>query len=343
MCRGSTSSTRPESNAAGTATWRATPVTKIDGIEGEELTLNHAGYPTDVTNLDASGARTRDSSGVTHYVRTLDAQGRLIVGRRIGMFGQPITDDNGYYETHTSYDEQGRAIERSNHDAEGNLLDNNDGFAIARTTYTIYPDSTQVTTSYFDASGLAVEEKSGGAHQVQRTIDQRGFTIDEAYFDTTGAPTLNNDGEIHEWRADYDRDGNLLAESYFGVDGKPKDQRDLDYARVVYQYDEKNRVIEKAYFGDDGTPQVPLPLGAAIIRQEYDAQGSLVRRQFFDGQGHPSPHVLLRLARDPDQGRRRYHHHHAAQRRRPADEKPGARLLRVQLQHRDRPGAFTHQ
>ena len=42
------------------------------------------------------GARARDSSGVLHYVRTLDEHNRLIRGRRIGLFGNAVTDDNGF-------------------------------------------------------------------------------------------------------------------------------------------------------------------------------------------------------------------------------------------------------
>jgi hypothetical protein len=267
------------------------PVRDVDGIEGEELTLNAAGYPTDVTNLDESGGRARDNSGVIHYVRTLDALNRLIAGRRIGTFGTAITDDNGVFETRTVYDVQGRPIERGNYDASGSLLNNNDGVALVRTTYTLYPDSTQTIESYFDASGMAVEEKSSGVHQRQRTYDQRGFLLDDACFDATGAPTVASDDGVHETRCTYDDRGNKITESFFNVDGKPVNQKGPDYASVVYKYDDKNRVIEKAYFGDDGAPEVLLNLGAAVIRQEYDAQGNLIRRLFLDGQGHPSPHV----------------------------------------------------
>ena len=267
------------------------PMRDLDGIQGEELTLNKQGYPTDVTNLDETGGRARDNSGVIHYVRTLDAANRLIVGRRIGTFGTAITDDNGFFETRTVYDVQGRPIERGNYDASGNLLNNNDGIALVRTTYTLYPDSTQTIESYFDASGMAAEEKSSGVHQRQRTVDQRGFLVDEVYFDSTGAPTVSTDTGIHERRYTYDDRGNEISESFFDVDGKPMNQKGPDFARVVYKYDDKNRVIEKAYFGDDGAPEVLLNLGAAVIRQEYDAQGNLIRRLFLDGQGHPSPHV----------------------------------------------------
>jgi len=266
-------------------------VADVDGVQGEELALNAAGDPTAVTNLDASGGHMHDNSGVIQYVRTLDNNNRLVAGRRIGLFGTAITDDNGFFETRTVYDAQGRPMERGNYDASGNLLNNDDGIALVRTTYTLYPDSTQIIESYFDASGLAAEEKSSGVHQRQHTLDRRGFLIDESYFDATGAPTETTDDGVHERRYTYDDRGNELSESYFDVYGKPIDQKGPDFARVVYKYDDKNRVIEKAYFGDDGTPQIPPNLGAAVIRQEYDAQGNLVRRQFFDGQGHPSPHV----------------------------------------------------
>jgi hypothetical protein len=265
--------------------------TSLDGIAGEELTLNPAGYPTDVANLDESGTRIRDANGVIHYLRTLDSLNRVVTARRIGLLGTAITDNGGFFETRTVYDDQNHPMERDNYDSSGNLLDNNDGVAVTRTTTTIYPDSTQTIESYFDASGLAVEDKSTGAHQIERSIDQRGFLLSESYFDVTGAPSLDNQAGIHERRYQYDDRGNLVSESFFGIDGKPKDQKTPDFARVAYKYDDKDRIIEKAYFGDDGTPQILLGFGAAIVRQEYDAQGTLVRRQFFDGQGHPSPHL----------------------------------------------------
>ena len=142
------------------------------------MTLNGEGFPTDVTNLDESGGRARDGAGVLHYVRTLDDHGRLIAGRRIGLFGTPITDDYGLFETRTTYDEQGRVSERANYDASGQPLNNNDGVRSCRTTTTIYPDSTETIESYYDASGLPVEEKSTGVHQRQRTTDKRGLLLD---------------------------------------------------------------------------------------------------------------------------------------------------------------------
>lgn len=262
-----------------------------DGIQGEELTLNAAGFPTDIANLNENGARIRDASGVIHYVRTLDDKGRPTSAQRIGLLGIAIRDENGLFETRSVYDDQGHRIEYSNYDDSGNLLNDNDGVATIRTTYTLYPDATQVVASYFDASGQAVEEKSSGVHQCMRMLDKRGFLLSETYFDATGAPTLNDINGIHERRYEYDDRGNQLSEEFFGIDDKPKNQKNSGYARVVYRYDDKNRVSEKAFFGDDGTPQVVLGVGAALIRQEYDGQGTLVRRQFFDGKGNPSPHV----------------------------------------------------
>jgi len=267
------------------------PVISLDGIAGEELALNPAGYPLKVTNLDASGGHARDSRWVIAYERTLDHANRLIRARRTGLLGISITDNGGQFETRTVYDDQGRRMEYGNYDASGNPMNDSDGVAIIRTTYTLYPDSIEAIESYFDASGLPVAEKSSGVHQRQQTSDNRGLPISEAYFDVTGAPTLDNDLQIHEHRSHYDDRGNLLSEEFFDVDGKPRDQKGAGYARVTYQYDNKNRIITKSYFGDDGAPQVPLDVGAAVIRQEYDDQGNLVRRQFFDGQGNPANHV----------------------------------------------------
>jgi hypothetical protein len=272
------------------------PVENADEIAGEELALNPAGYPVSVTNLDASGGHTRDSRWVIQYVRTLDKFNRLVRARRTGLLGVDLTDNNGYFETRTVYDDQGRSIEYGNYDSSGNPLNDSDGVALTRTTYVLYPNATQVTESYFDASGMAVAEKSSGVHQRQRVYDRRGLTISEAYFDVTGAPAVDNDLGVHEQRSEYDDRANLLVESFLGVDGKLSDIRSKDdqeaggYARVVYQYDDENRVVRKSYFGDDGAPQVLLSLGAATIQQEYDGDGNMSRRAFFDGQGNPVPH-----------------------------------------------------
>jgi YD repeat-containing protein len=267
------------------------PVRNIDGIYGEELSLNGQGFPTDVTNLDANGARMGDSSGILHYVRTLDDKGRLITGRRIGIFGTAVKDDSGYFETRTVYDDQGRRSEYGNYDASGLLLNDDDGVALVRTTYTIDPDFIQSVESYFDAAGSTTEEKSSGVHQRQRKIDNRGFLLSESYFDTFGAPTLDTTTGIHERRYTYDDRGNQLTEEYFGTDDKPKNINS-GYAKIVYKYDDRNRIGQWAFFGDDGSPQIVAALGAAVIRQEYNPDGEIARKQYFDGRGNPVDNLI---------------------------------------------------
>ena len=267
------------------------PIKSVYDIFGEELALDGAGYPVSVTNLDASGGHMVDASGVTTYQRTLDQHNRLVSARRTRIFSINITDANGLFETRTVYDTQGRRMEYGNYDSSGTPLNDADGVALTRTTYTLYPDSIAQIESYFDASGLACVEKSSGVHQRQRTFDQRGFVLSEAFFDVSGAPCLDNKLMVHEHRYEYDDRGERISESFFDIDGKPKNQQTSGWARQVYQYDNRNRVITKSFFGDDGAPQVLQNLGAAIIRQEYDDQGNISRRQFFDGQGNPSNHV----------------------------------------------------
>jgi hypothetical protein len=267
------------------------PVTNLNGVEGEELTLNAAGFPTAVTNLNHAGGRMRDTAGVIRYSRTLDSQNRLVRGLRSGLLGTNIKDNSGYYETRTSYDAKDKPVEYGNYDAAGRPLDNNDGVALIRTTYTYFPDQVQAIESYFDATGQPASEKSTGVHQRQSVYDLRGFLLSEAYFDASGAPDIDDTTGIHESRYTYDDRGNQLSEEYYGIDGQPKNRKPGGYAREDYRYDAKNRVSEKSFTGDDGSPQVLPDVGAAVIRQEYDDAGNITRRQFFDGQGNPSPHV----------------------------------------------------
>jgi hypothetical protein len=268
------------------------PVVNVNGVEGEELTLNPTGFPTAVTNLNDSGGHMRDTAGVIRYDRTLDRQSRVILGRRTGLLGINIRDNDGDFETRSSYDTQSRRVDYGNYDASGEPSEDNDGVASMRTRYASAPDATEVTESYFDATGQPAEEKSSGIHERQRSYDPRGFLLNEAYFDTSGAPTTDSATGVHERRYVYDDKGNESSEEFFGVDGLPKDEKVSGFARVDYRYDDKNRVSEKRYVGDDGLPQILPSVGAAVIHQEYDDQGNIVRRQFFDGQGNPAPHVV---------------------------------------------------
>jgi YD repeat-containing protein len=271
------------------------PKTNLYGVDGEELTLGPSGYPVAVTNLNDSGGTMRDEAGVVRFDRTLDGQSRLVRGRRTGLLGIYIQDNDGFFETRTLYDSQGRPIEYDNDDASGKPLENKEGVASTHTAYAVLPEGSQVTESYFDADGQPAEEKSTGIHERRSLYDPRGFKLSVSNFDVNEVATVDGDSGVHERRAVYDDRGNLASEEFFGTDGQPKNNRTLGFARVIYRYDDKNRVISKSYVGDDGLPQVVTSIGAAEIRQEYDAQGNIVRRQFFDGQGNPSNHAIYNV------------------------------------------------
>jgi YD repeat-containing protein len=266
-------------------------VINSDGVDGEQLTLNSAGFPIAVTNLNDSGGTMRDSEGVVRTDRRLDRESRVVEGRRVGLLGINIRDHDGFFATRTIYDDQSRPIEYDNFDSSGQPVNDDDGVASVHTSYAQAPDGSLVTETYFDTNGQPTEEKSTGIHQRQSVYDPRGFLLDETYFDADGAPTPDATTGVHEHRLAYDDRGNRTSEEYFGVDGQPRNHRVLGFARVDYRYDAKNRVSEKSYVGDDGLPQVIPGLGAAVVRQEYDDHGNIVHRQFFDGQGNPSPHV----------------------------------------------------
>ncbi len=265
------------------------PMKNCYDIEGEELTVNTNGYPTDVTNLDASGARMRDSLGVIHYTRILDNFNRVVNGQRIGLLGTPITDNNGYFETRTQYDNESRKTSYDNFDANGAALNNVDGVASFRTSYTIFPEQIQISRGAFDANGLAVLEKNTGAHTIRILRDNRGFKLSEAYFDITGAPCLDIKSEVHERRYTYDEQGNTTSEAFYNTDDSLMEEKNRGYARVTYKYDDLNRCIETAFFGDDDMPSIIPSLGAAILRVEYDANGDVCHQQYFDGLGQPTP------------------------------------------------------
>jgi hypothetical protein len=277
------------------------PKKNSEGVYGEELTLNAAGYVMAITNIDETGAHMRDDNGVVQYVRTLDDRGRVISSRRIGLFGTAITDNSGFFERRWQYDEAGHVMELGNYNDEGNLLNDNDGVALIRKITTIYPDSTQVIESYFDASSLATAERSSGVHQRQLVYDKRGFLVDESCFDSTGAPTTFSeagvgDTRVHERKLIIDDLGNIVTEEFYDMNGRAVDERGPGIARIDYRYNDENRISEEIFYGDDGKPQINPEVGAAMVRQEYDAQGHIVHQIFLDGQGHPALHAQYQAA-----------------------------------------------
>lgn len=267
-------------------------VTNSTGVYGEELILNPSNCISDVINLDDRGARTNDNNGVIHYLRTLDATGRVISTERIGLLGSPIKDNQGNYTTRSVYDSQDHRIEYDNFDANNLPLNNKEGVAVIRDFYIFNPDSTQIDESYFDATELPVEEASTGIHQRTRIYDRRGLLLSESYYDRTGAPTLDNTYRISEQRHVYDENGNELSDQFFGVDGKPKNNKDTGVARIDYLFDDHNRVVEKDFYGDDGKLTADRAIGVAVIRQEYDDEGFMCRRLFYDSLRDPTAHLI---------------------------------------------------
>jgi hypothetical protein len=181
------------------------------------------------------------------------------------------------------------------------LLNDNDGVALMRKTYTLYPDSQEVIESYFDSSSLAAAEHSTGVHQRQRVFDKRGFLTDEAYFDATGAPTTYvepgvGDTGVHERKLTIDDLGNLVEEQFFDVNGRAVDERGPEIARIDYKYNPENRISEELFYGEDGKPQINPLVGAAMVRQEYNDKGQIVHQVFLDGQGRPALHARYQAA-----------------------------------------------
>ena len=185
------SNTSPASSAAGSATRKASRSRTSTASTARNSRSTRRAIPPTVTNLDESGGHVRDNNGVVQYVRTLDEHNRVIVEpahrvvrhghhRRQRLLRDPLAPTTT----------QGRTIERGNYDDHGNLLNNNDGVALVRTTYTIYPDATADHRKLFRRLRPRHRgDEAAACTSASASIDKRGFLVDEAYFDSTGAPT----------------------------------------------------------------------------------------------------------------------------------------------------------
>ena len=117
-----------------------------------------------------------------------------------------------YVEIFDRYNNNRQLIEESFVDEEGNLVDNEDGYALQQNEYDA--NWNLIRTTYYDSHKKAVLVEKLGYAYVEMTYDASGNKIDEQYFDPAGNVLALKGKDYASIKYTYDEDGNVASMIY---------------------------------------------------------------------------------------------------------------------------------
>ena len=187
---------------------------------------------------------------------------RIITQTYTDLFGIPaFADDKGYVAVRYTYGRtQSQLIRTEYMDADGNLICNNDGYAVVECTYC---GNDLENTTYLDTEGNLVNGPEGFAQRKSKYLNYKHINTWE--YDAEGNPV-----NLHRITEFNDPDRNVeTADGWYDTEGNPAAGPD-GYARVEYEY--RNSKIKKiTYLDTDGNLFYNAAEGYAI--KEYSFKG----------------------------------------------------------------------
>ena len=187
---------------------------------------------------------------------------RIITQTYTDLFGIPaFADDKGYVAVRYTYGRtQSQLIRTEYMDADGNLICNNDGYAVVECTYC---GNDLENTTYLDTEGNLVNGPEGFAQRKSKYLNYKHINTWE--YDAEGNPV-----NLHRITEFNDPGRNLeTADGWYDTEGNPAAGPD-GYARVEYEY--RNSKVKKiTYLTADGDLFYNAKEGYAV--KEYSFKG----------------------------------------------------------------------
>ena len=245
------------------------------------------------TNLKVETVMVRNNNRLVSSKTFVDGSGNPV-----------IPSDKGYATLKYSYTTGNRVSREDYLDAQGNPINNAEGFAAKTTKYS----AGKVTeTAYFDQDGKPVNGPDGYARQESK---YRGRKHQSTWnYDQDGKPVNGPDGYArqeskyrgrkHQSTWNYDLDGNpvgthRITEYYANNQVKSDTWYDAEnnllagpdgYAKVEYKYNgrTKSRI---AYIGEDGAPYYNAKEQYATMESVYK-NGKIQSTYYYGADGNP--------------------------------------------------------
>ena len=181
-----------------------------------------------------------DSNGIFGFEYILDDKGRPAAIHFLGMDTTKTYAAGKRYV----YDEYGNITHCEYFDENGNLCDNEQGWAVTENKSNRYGNIECVIFYHSNNRPCSFPARSIIKY------DNRGNKTEEAYWGIDGKPCTESKYSIYAKATyKYDSNRNKMEEAYWGVDGKPCNSI---YAKATYKYDNRGKNTETAYWDIDG-------------------------------------------------------------------------------------------
>ncbi len=174
-----------------------------------------------------------------------------------------VADDKGCAAIRYTYKETNLPGRTEYLDAEGNLTNNIDGYAVL---VNIYSGKRLLETDYLDADGNPVNGPEGYARQEINYHLGRHLTTWE--YDTEGNPV--NLHRISEFN-NKEYPGTMTRDGWYDADGNPAVGPD-GYAWAEFEY-KRTKLRKAAYYGLDGELAVNTAEGYAMVEYTFRGMG----------------------------------------------------------------------
>jgi len=251
---------------------------------GESYAYSPEGLVLRSTESGPTGAEITLKNGVHAVTSSYDEEGRLVQRTLLGEDGRPINGSDGYAYFIRDYHPSGYDADtvQTYYSAEGKLTLSREGYSILIAQHDAHGDNTQVAFAGTDGKLIAL--KKGYAIE-KRKFDDRGRVIAEAFFDINRRPTYSTFGTAGD-TVSYDQHNNIIEMDNLGVDGKPTINK-VGYTKITKKYDSRSNLVDESYFGVNGNPILNKD-GCAEVKQTFNERDQRTEFSCFDVNAKPT-------------------------------------------------------
>lgn len=213
------------------------------------------------------------------WFATYDDQGNQLEIRYVNAQGELCNTSEGWAIKKSEYDERGNVLANYWSDAQGKLPRY---WINSRYTYDEHDNLIKVSCVNAEGKPALCQQKY---YQAEYTCNDRGQDTEVRYYDLTGnlTPINNDNAAIYQWK--YDDRGNCIETATFDAKGKLVCRKTDKYAIARNEYDATGRIIRQSYYGTDGNP-TPISQYVPEGFVQYDEWGNINYIAAGDGYGN---------------------------------------------------------
>lgn len=260
------------------------PVLDYNGVFKSKIRYDENGNPECFSRYGTDNQPIMDKDGIAFQTVQYDENGFLMSYQCLNKEGRLSYYTRGYQEgisdVRVDCDADGRVIQYSFYDADGQPTNTAEGISICKCTY---DDQGRVLTeSYYDAEGNSAYQKNLRAAAVSYEYYDSGLQKTVCYYDGNGNLALSGEG-YSKYVREYE-EGRLAREEIMDLSGK---KTDLYYnALTLYEYDSRGNEICKSSYNKEEKPYKNHS-GFFSVQYQYDQYGNQTSERYYDENGNP--------------------------------------------------------